>query len=66
MGFRDDDRALYVSPYNNLHEVLYVSDDIVASWSSLWLKIILVYSPLRIWFYYEVLSLHAAPFNIIL
>ena len=36
MGYRDGDRAMYVSPYNNLNEVLHVSDDIRASWSSLW------------------------------
>jgi hypothetical protein len=36
MGYRDGDRALYVSPYNNLDEVLYVTDDIKASWSPLW------------------------------
>jgi hypothetical protein len=36
MGYRDDDCAIYVSPYNNLDEVLLVSDDIGASWSSLW------------------------------
>ena len=38
MGYRDGDRALYVSPYNNLDKVLYVSNDIMASWSSLWLE----------------------------
>ena len=36
MGYRDGDRAMYVSPYNNLDEVLHVSDDIRTSWSSLW------------------------------
>ena len=36
MGYRDGDRALYVSPYNNLEEVLFVIEDIMASWSSLW------------------------------
>ena len=36
MGYREGDRALYVSPYNNLNEVLDVSDDIHNSWSSLW------------------------------
>lgn len=36
MGYRDGDRALYVSPYNNLDEVLLVSDNIMASWSSYW------------------------------
>jgi len=35
-GYRDGDRALYVSPYNNLDEVLNVSDDIKSSWSSFW------------------------------
>ncbi len=39
MGYRDGDRALYVSPYNNLDKVLYVSNDIMASWSSLWLEV---------------------------
>jgi hypothetical protein len=38
MGYRDGDRAMYVSPYNNLNEVLSVSDDIKASWSPLWLE----------------------------
>ncbi len=36
MGYRDGDRALYVSPFNNLGEVLHVSDDILSSWSSYW------------------------------
>jgi hypothetical protein len=36
MGYRDGDRTMYVSPYNNLNEVLHVLDDIRASWSSLW------------------------------
>ena len=36
MGYHDGECALYVSPYNNLDEVLHVSDDIMASWSSLW------------------------------
>ena len=36
MGYREGDRALYVSPFNNLGEVLHVSDDILSSWSSLW------------------------------
>jgi hypothetical protein len=36
MGYRDGDRAMYVSPYNNLDEVLHISDNIRASWSSLW------------------------------
>jgi len=31
MGYRDGDRAMYVSPYNNLDEVLHVFDDIRAS-----------------------------------
>ena len=31
MGYRDGDRAMYVSSYNNLDEVLYVSEDIHAS-----------------------------------
>ena len=35
-GYRDDDRAMYVSLYNNLDEVLHVSNDIQASRSSLW------------------------------
>jgi hypothetical protein len=33
MGYRDGDRALYVSRYNNPNEVLYVTDDIHNSWS---------------------------------
>jgi hypothetical protein len=36
MGYRDGYRAMYVSLYNNLDEMLLVSDDIRASWSSLW------------------------------
>lgn len=36
MGYRDGDRALYVSAYNNLDEPLDVSDDIKSSWSPLW------------------------------
>jgi hypothetical protein len=36
MGYRDGDRAMYVSPYNNVDEVLLVSEDIRASWSSYW------------------------------
>jgi hypothetical protein len=36
MGYRDGDRAMYVSIYNNLDEVLHVSDDIKSSWSPLW------------------------------
>jgi uncharacterized Rossmann fold enzyme len=35
-GYRDGDRAMYVSPYNNFDDVLFVSDDIRAAWSSLW------------------------------
>jgi hypothetical protein len=38
MGYRDGDRAMYVSSYNNLNEVLSVSDDIKASWNPLWLE----------------------------
>ena len=33
MGYRDGDRAMYVSAYNNLDEPLDVSDDIKSSWS---------------------------------
>jgi hypothetical protein len=36
MGYRDGDRVLYVSPYNNLNEELHVSDDIHNSWSPFW------------------------------
>ena len=36
MGYRNGDQVLYVSPYNNLNEVLHVSDDIHGSWSLLW------------------------------
>ena len=36
MGYRDGDRAMYVSLYNNLDEVLLVSHDIKSSWSPLW------------------------------
>ena len=36
MGYRDGDRSMYVSPYNDLDEELQVSDDIRASWSSYW------------------------------
>ena len=36
MGYRDGDRALYVSPYDNLNEILDVSDDIRGSWSLFW------------------------------
>ena len=28
MGYREDDHAIYVSPYNNLDEVFYVSEDV--------------------------------------
>ena len=28
MGYRDDDCAMYVSPYNNLDKVLHILDDI--------------------------------------
>ena len=35
MGYRNNDRAMYVSPHNNLDEDLHVSDDIKASWSPL-------------------------------
>lgn len=34
IGYRDGDRALYVSSYNNIDEVLLDTDDIRASWSS--------------------------------
>jgi hypothetical protein len=36
MNYRDEYRALYVSPYNTLNEVLHVSDDIGGFWSLLW------------------------------
>jgi hypothetical protein len=36
MGYREGDRVMYVLPYNNLGEVLHVSDDIRTSWSPLW------------------------------
>ena len=36
MGYRDGDRAMYISLYNNLDEVLDVSDEIKSSWSPLW------------------------------
>jgi len=36
MGYRDGDRAIYVSLYHNLDEVLHVSDGIKSSWSPLW------------------------------
>ena len=36
MGYRDGNRAMYVSPYNNLDEVLQVSDDIRESWDPYW------------------------------
>ena len=38
MGYRDGDRAMYVSAYNNLDEDLLVTDDIKSSWSPLWLE----------------------------
>lgn len=36
MDYRDDDCALYVSPYSNPDEVLHASDDIQTFWSLLW------------------------------
>ena len=36
MDYCDGDQAMYISPYNNLDEVLHVSDNIKASWSLLW------------------------------
>ena len=36
MGYREDDHAIYVSPYNNLDEVFYVSEDVWTSWSLYW------------------------------
>ena len=36
MGYHDGDCALYMSPYNNLDELIHVSDDIQASWSTFW------------------------------
>jgi hypothetical protein len=39
MGYRDGDRALYVSLYNNLDELLHVSDDIQSSWGTFWQEI---------------------------
>lgn len=36
IGCHDGDRALYVSPYDNLNEVLHVSNDIHGFWGSLW------------------------------
>ena len=36
MDYCDGDRAKYVSPYNNLDEVLHVSDDVHVSRSLLW------------------------------
>lgn len=36
MDYYNGDRALYVFPYNNIDEVVHGSDDIQASWSSLW------------------------------
>jgi len=34
MSYRDGDRALYVSPYNNLDEFLHVFDDFQTSWNT--------------------------------
>jgi hypothetical protein len=39
MGYRDRDRALYVSIYNNHDEVLHVSDDIQSSWNTFWQEV---------------------------
>jgi len=39
MGYRDGDRTLYVSPYNNLDEDLLVTDATKASWSPHWREI---------------------------
>ena len=39
MGYRDSDRTLYVSPFNNLDEVLPMSDAIMVPWSLLWQNI---------------------------
>jgi hypothetical protein len=36
MGYRDGDRAMYVSPYKNLDEVLPVTDEIRATWNLFW------------------------------
>ena len=36
MEYRDGDRSLYVSPFNNRNKDLDVSDDIQASFSPLW------------------------------
>jgi hypothetical protein len=36
MDYRDGDRAMYVSPYNNLDEVLPVTDEIRATWNLFW------------------------------
>jgi hypothetical protein len=36
MGYRDGDRVMYVSPHNNLDEVLPVSDEIRAIWNLFW------------------------------
>jgi hypothetical protein len=36
MTYRDGDCAMYVSPYNNLDKVFYISNIIKAFWSSLW------------------------------
>jgi hypothetical protein len=38
MGYCDDNRAMYVSSYNNLDEVLHIFNDIRASGSLLWQK----------------------------
>ena len=38
MGYRDGDRAMYVSKHNNLDEDLNVTDDIKATWSPLWVE----------------------------
>ena len=37
-GYREGDRAIYVSMYNDVGHDLDVSDDIVASWSSIWME----------------------------
>jgi hypothetical protein len=36
IGCHDGDQTLYVSPYDNLNEVLHVSNDIHGFWGSLW------------------------------
>lgn len=38
MGYRDGDRAMYVSPYTDLGGVLLLTDEIKASWSPMWLE----------------------------